>query len=102
MLEYTVLMFTKVAVYAAYHSEVFILKLALAIVQLVLAIALVAIVLLQQSRRVGLSGTISGGADTFFSKNKSKGLDALLVKLTVVIAAIFVIVTLLLNFGLFA
>ena len=82
--------------------EVFTLILALGIVQLVLSIALVLIVLLQQSRRQGLSGAISGAADTFFSKNKSKGLDALLVKLTIVVAVLFVIITLVLNLNLFA
>ena len=71
--------------------------LTLGIVQLVLSVLLVVIVLLQQSRRQGLSGTISGAADTFFSKNKSKGLDALLSKLTIVVAVLFVIVTLVLN-----
>ncbi len=85
-----------------YYSEVFILRLALAIIQIVLSVALVGVVLLQQSRRQGLSGAISGAADTFFSKNKSKGLDSLLVKLTAVIAAIFIIVTLVLNFGFIA
>ena len=87
------------AVYFGVFSEVFILRLAFAIVQLVLAVALVAVVLLQQSRRAGLSGTISGAAETFFSKNKAKGLDSLLVKLTVILSAIFIIVTLVLNFG---
>lgn len=82
--------------------EVFTLILALGIVQLVLSVALVLVVLLQQSRRQGLSGAISGAADTFFSKNKSKGLDALLVKLTIVVAVLFVIVTLVLNLNLFA
>ncbi len=82
--------------------EVFTLILALGIVQLVLSVVLVLIVLLQQSRRQGLSGAISGAADTFFSKNKSKGLDALLVKLTIVVAVLFVIVTLVLNLNLFA
>ena len=82
--------------------EVFTLILALGIVQLVLSVVLVLIVLLQQSRRQGLSGVISGAADTFFSKNKSKGLDALLVKLTIVVAVLFVIVTLVLNLNLFA
>ena len=87
---------------AAYFSEVFILKLAFAIVQLVLAVVLVAVVLLQQSRRAGLSGTISGAADTFFSKNKSSNLDSILVKVTAVVATVFIIVTLVLNFGFIA
>ncbi len=80
----------------------FILRLALAIAQLVLAVALVVVVLLQQSRRAGLSGTISGAAETFFSKNKSKNFDSLLVKLTAVVATVFIIVTLVLNFGFIA
>ncbi len=79
-------------------SEVFILRLALAIAQIVLSVVLVAVVLLQQSRRQGLSGAISGAADTFFSKNKSGNLDSVLVKVTAVVAAIFIIVTLVLNF----
>ena len=76
--------------------------LTLGIVQLVLAVVLVVVVLLQQSRRTGLSGTISGAADTFLSKNKSKGLDALLVNLTIVVAVLFVIVTLVLNLNFIA
>lgn len=74
------------------------MRLALAIAQIVLSVALVAVVLLQQSRRQGLSGAISGAADTFFSKNKSGNLDSILVKVTAVVAAIFIIVTLVLNF----
>ena len=93
---------TNNAVHSGVFSEVFILRLTFAIVQLILAIALVAVVLLQQSRRQGLSGAISGAADTFFSKNKSKNLDSLLVKLTAVVATVFIIVTLVLNFGFIA
>lgn len=74
------------------------MRLALAIAQIVLSVILVAVVLLQQSRRQGLSGAISGAADTFFSKNKSGNLDSILVKVTAVVAAIFIIVTLVLNF----
>lgn len=80
----------------------FILKLALAIVQLILAIALVGIVLLQQSRRQGLSGAISGAADTFLSKNSSASIDSKLAKITTVIAAAFIVITLVLNLGFIA
>lgn len=72
------------------------MKLALTIVQLVLAIALVCIVIFQQGRQQGL-GAISGAADTFLSKNKAKTLDVLLAKWTTVIAAIFIVVTLVLS-----
>jgi len=72
------------------------MKLALAIVQLILAVALSGVVIFQQGRQQGL-GAISGAADTFLSKNKSKSLDATLAKVTTVIAALFIVVTLVLN-----
>ena len=78
------------------------MKLALAIVQLILSIALVGIVLLQQSRRQGLTGAISGAADTFLSKSKSASLDSKLAKITTVIATAFIVVTLILNLGFIA
>ena len=78
------------------------MKLALVIIQLILSICLTLVVLLQQSRRQGLSGAISGAAETFISKNKSKSLDATLAKITVVVAALFIIVTLVLSLGFIA
>jgi preprotein translocase subunit SecG len=64
-----------------------ILKTILSVVQVLLAIALIAAVVLQSGRSAGLSGVISGGAETFFGKKK--GLDELLGKVTVVIAVLF-------------
>lgn len=78
------------------------MKLALVIIQLILSISLTFVVLLQQSRRQGLSGAISGAAETFISKNKSKSLHATLAKITVVVAALFIIVTLVLSLGFIA
>ena len=40
------------------------------ILMIVVSIIIIAVVLLQQGRRTGI-GAISGGADTFFSKNKA-------------------------------
>lgn len=72
------------------------MKLALTIVQLVLCIVLTVIIIFQQGRQQGL-GAISGAADTFLSKNKSKSLDATLSKITVVLAVLFIALTLVLN-----
>jgi preprotein translocase subunit SecG len=52
-----------------------------------LSIALIAAVVLQSGRSAGLSGVISGGAETLFGKKK--GLDELLGKVTVVVAVLF-------------
>ena len=73
------------------------LVLALTIIQLLGAVFLIVVVLLQSGKSAGLSGAISGGAETFFSKGKAKTLDATLAKMTKWVALGFVILTLALN-----
>ncbi len=56
---------------------------------LVAAVFLIASVLLQSSKSHKLSGTIVGGAETFFGKTKGATIDRVLSKATVVVAVIF-------------
>ncbi len=58
---------------------------------ILLAVVLVACVLLQSGKEKGLSGTISGAAETFFSKGKSKTRDKMFARITTVIGFAFVI-----------
>ena len=74
-----------------------ILKIVLTSLQVLGALFLIVTILLQSSKRAGLSGTISGVADSFFSKNKAKTFEAILAKVTVVVSILFVIITLALN-----
>jgi preprotein translocase subunit SecG len=67
------------------------------ILQVLAGLAVTVIVLAQSGKSAGLSGTISGGADTFMSKGKAKSLDAKLAKLTKWFALGFVVLTLVLN-----
>lgn len=67
-------------------------EIVLGIVLLVMALFLVVSVLMQSGKDTGLSGTIAGGADTFFGKAKGNTWDRVLSKLTVVISIIFAIV----------
>ncbi len=67
------------------------------IIQLLGAVFLIAVVLLQSGKSAGLSGAISGGAETFFSKGKAKSMDAKLAKMTKWVALVFVVLTLVLN-----
>ena len=62
------------------------------------SVIIVVVVLMQQSRRAGLSGAISGGADTFFGKNKGRTIDAKLSKITKIVAVFFCVFTLLATF----
>ncbi len=68
-------------------------KLILTIVQVVAALFLIAMVLLQSGKSAGLSGAISGAADTFLSKNKARGLDAKLARWTKWVAIGFMVLT---------
>jgi len=64
---------------------------ALAIILLVAAVFLVVAVLMQSGKDHNLSGTIAGGADTFFGKSKGKTVDKILSKVTTVVAILFVL-----------
>lgn len=55
----------------------------------VFSLGLIATVLLQSGRSAGLSGAISGGAESFFGKKK--GLDEFLSRLTTVFAIGFLV-----------
>ncbi len=58
---------------------------------IILAIVIIAAILLQEGRRAGINGAISGGADTFLSKNKARSVDAFLARRTKYIAIAFMI-----------
>lgn len=49
---------------------------------IVSSLVIIVVVLMQQSREAGLSGAISGAADTFFGKNKGRTVEAKLEKFT--------------------
>ncbi len=69
-------------------------QLVVSIIYFVVALALIAVVMLQSGKSAGLSGAIAGGADTFLSKNKAKSADARLAKMTKWIAVVFMVLTL--------
>ena len=60
----------------------------------IVSIALIVVVVLQTSKSTGLSGAISGGAETLFGKQKARGLDLVLHRLTVVLSVLFFLLTL--------
>ena len=62
-------------------------------VLIALSVALTIMVLFQSSKDGRLSGTIAGGAETFFGKNKGSSLDKILSKLTIVVSVLLVLIT---------
>jgi len=70
-------------------------------IHIFVSVVLIAIVLLQSGRQAGLSGSIAGGAETFFGKNKGRTIDAILGKWTSVVAIVFIITSVLLSLNVF-
>ncbi|MEW7563167.1 preprotein translocase subunit SecG [Staphylococcus aureus] len=54
-------------------------------------IALITVVLLQEGKSSGLSGAISGGAEQLFGKQKQRGVDLFLNRLTIILSILFFI-----------
>jgi len=64
----------------------------LASVLLVIALFLVVAITLQEGKKHGLSGAITGGAETFFGKNKGKEVNAFFKKATMISAIAFAVI----------
>ncbi|MFD1739403.1 preprotein translocase subunit SecG [Bacillus salitolerans] len=58
---------------------------------IIVSIALIIVVLLQSGKSAGLSGAISGGAEQLFGKQKARGIDAVLHRVTIVLSVLFFI-----------
>ncbi|HLG26782.1 preprotein translocase subunit SecG [Paenisporosarcina macmurdoensis] len=57
----------------------------------IVSLALIVVVLLQSGKSAGLSGAISGGAEQLFGKQKARGIDLVLHRITIVLAVLFFI-----------
>jgi protein translocase, SecG subunit len=64
------------------------------ILLIVFSLGLIAVVLLQRGKSAGLSGAISGGAEHLFGKQKARGLDLFLQRVTIGLAIGFFILSL--------
>ncbi|HKM28051.1 MAG TPA: preprotein translocase subunit SecG [Anaerovoracaceae bacterium] len=70
------------------------MKITLMILLAIASLVLIASVLLQSGNSAGLSGSIAGGAEQLFGKKKSRGYEALLEKITLVAAIVFIVLSL--------
>lgn len=69
----------------------------LGILMVIVSIAIIAVILLQQGHRSGVNGVISGAADTFLSKNKARTVNAKLASMTKYITIAFFVLALVAN-----
>jgi preprotein translocase subunit SecG len=71
-----------------------VLQYVLSIIIILLSIGITILVLLQESKQQGLSGAISGAAETFFGKNKGRTMEAKLEKYTKIAGVAFFVLAL--------
>lgn len=67
------------------------------VLEVIASLALILVVLFQSGKESGLSGAISGSAETYLSKNKKGGLDQTLATATKWVALAWVLLTLALS-----
>lgn len=65
----------------------------LKVLLVIFSIGLIAVVLLQKGKSAGLAGAISGGAEHLFGKSKARGMELVLERVTVALAAGFFILS---------
>ena len=74
----------------------------LLILYIIDCIALTVVVLMQEGKQAGLTGAISGVAESYWGKNKGRSMEGGLVLATRIMAVLFVVFSLLLNLNIFS
>ena len=74
----------------------------LTVVFVLICLAITVVILLQEGKQAGLTGAISGAADSYWGKNKGRSMEGALVKITRVLAVLFIVLAAVLNMKIFA
>lgn len=74
----------------------------LLILYIIDCIALTVVVLMQEGKQAGLTGAISGAAESYWGKNKGRSMEGGLALATRIMAVLFVVFSLLLNLKIFS
>ncbi len=77
-----------------------VLRTIITVVFILVCIALTVLVLMQEGKSAGL-GSIGGAAETYWGKNKGRSMEGLLVKLTKILAVLFMVIAAILNLNVF-
>lgn len=77
-----------------------ILKTILTVIFILISLALTVIILMQEGKTAGL-GAVAGAADTYWGKNKGRSMEGMLVKITRILVALFIVLAIVLNAGIF-
>ena len=75
-----------------------ILKTIITIVFIIVSLVITVVILMQEGKQAGL-GAIAGAADTYWGKNKGRSMEGMLVKITKICVALFLLLAVVLNLG---
>ena len=73
----------------------------LTVVFMIVCLIITVVILLQEGKQAGLTGAISGAADTYWGKNKGRSMEGTLVKITKYLAISFIVIAAILNISKF-
>lgn len=76
------------------------LKIVISILYIIVSVAVVVLVLMQEGKAQGL-GSVAGAAETYWGKNKGRSMEGVLVKVTRVLAVLFLLLTMVLDMNIF-
>ena len=73
----------------------------LSVIYIIICVVITVVILLQEGKQAGLTGAISGAAESYWGKNKGRSMEGALVKATRVIAVLFIVLAVVLNLNIF-
>lgn len=76
------------------------LRIVLTILFIIVCIAIVVLVLMQEGKQAGL-GAIAGAAEGYWGKNKGRSMEGKLLKFTKICAVLFMVLAVVLNLNVF-
>ena len=71
----------------------------LKVVFMIVCLIITVVILLQEGKQAGLTGAISGAADTYWGKNKGRSMEGKLEKATKICVVLFFVLSVILNMG---
>ena len=74
----------------------------LTVVFMIISFIITVVILLQEGKQAGLTGAISGAAESYWGKNKGRSMEGALVKSTKFLAILFIVLAAVLNLKVFA
>ena len=71
----------------------------LTVVFMIVCLIITVVIFLQEGKQAGLTGAISGAADTYWGKNKGRSMEGKLEKATKICVVLFFVLSVILNMG---